>query len=673
MVSTVPLSIQTLRRYKKNSLIDTLRRNGVEAGEDNAMQVDLDMNSNKILNVLTDLDDPTSLVTRDAIYSKEEVEVFDSETLSAAKDYADSLSIGVVASESNVIALTGDPLVDLTTGTSYVRSANGSVFYVSGPLVDGERLVLNEDYEVTSPSKITLLSTFPAGTKLVQAYFDTPNSDSYAALSDTPLVPSTDIAKASQFKIGDVFFVQELGGARFEVQSPSTPLLVGDLELDSGYVAKLQPTPDGLWNILHFGATPNNTSTVYQDEFQGAVDRGIAFVPKGDYTVESLTIPSGHGILGEHRSLTRIFKSPDTEGHLVYSPAPTDTSNRHIRLENFTLHGNRALFTSEIQSDGVHIEGSGFEAESVLGKSVWCRAMTGSGWYIGPERNIPELYDCYGFDVDGHGLQVNSASDLIAVHCGFGSAGGNSVLVGTSATPVFIGCEIWWANGNASVNLYQNTTFMLIGCNLDRGRNGVVRVVGRVGVDDRHENGFINGCTFLGPRGVNGNGSDGDLNFIDLINTRGVNIVGNNFESTPSNGTDVLVDYIVSISGVVENVGWTGNNYSTDSRKPYLTDVYNEPGPFNTKLINLEARRAVFGSPNSTAVEMGRSTFGKVTRYKLDDIEYGAMAVRANGLRLTGTEGVTINHSALMRMTVQQHLMELLLENATTIHQDSLR
>lgn len=449
----------------------------------------------------------------------------------------------------------------------------------------------------------------------------------------------------STFPSGTTVNVRGIGNAKFLIQQEGTDLEAGDITATNKSVCKIQPMDNGQWNVLHFGAVPDNTSVVYQEAFQNAVDRGIIYVPKGDYTVTSLTIPSGGGIIGEHRTLTRIFKEPNTAGHLVYSPPPTNNADSLIRLEHLTLHGNRALFTDANVSDGVHIAGGRFEAQSVLAKSVWCRGMTGSGWYIGAKRNIPELYDCYGFDVDGHGLEVNSVSDLIAVHCGFGSAGGNSVLVGTSGKPVFIGCEIWWANGNASVNLYQNTTFMLIGCKLKLGRNGVVRVVGRVGVDDRHENGFINGCSFFGPRGVDGNGSDGDLNFIDLINTRGVNIVGNNFESTPSNGADVLVDYIVSISDVVENVGWTGNNYSTDSRKPYVTGVYSAPGagPFNTKLINLEARRAVFGSPNNTAVEMGRSTFGKVTLYKLDDIEYGAMSVRANGLRLKGQSGVTFN------------------------------
>lgn len=458
-------------------------------------------------------------------------------------------------------------------------------------------------------------------------------------------VSTVDEMIKSCLPVGYKISCNELSGAEFDVLEIGASQKDGDRVTDEGLILALKPMPNNQWNVLHFGAIPDNTSVSYQEQIQKAVNRGIAYIPRGIYRIESIQIPYGNGIVGEHRTETRLEKVPDTDGHAIYSPAPTQNNRPYIRLENFTVFGNRGLYTEPYVCDGIHIAGDAlYPSEAVVAKNVYCRAMTGNGWYIGPERNVAELYDCYGYDVDVDGLQVNSSSDLIVIHGGFGSAGSNSVQISTSATPVLIGCEIWWADGNASVNLYQNTTFMLKGCNLDRGRNGVVRVVGRQGVDNRHENGFIEGCTFLGPRGAGGAGVDGDLNFIDLINTRGINICGNSFESYPAGGTDVLVNYIVSTSGTVENVNWVGNHYGEFGiDAPYVNGVWDNPTPFTSHFSNLYARRAFFGAPDNSAVEMARSTFGEVTRYLLGATEYGAMSVRSDGIRLNGNSGVAIN------------------------------
>lgn len=51
----------------------------------NSMNATLDMNGNKIINVVTDLDDPNSLVSRKDVYSRQEVDAKDEEILSKAK------------------------------------------------------------------------------------------------------------------------------------------------------------------------------------------------------------------------------------------------------------------------------------------------------------------------------------------------------------------------------------------------------------------------------------------------------------------------------------------------------------------------------------------------------------------------------------------------------------
>ena len=113
-------------------------------GEPNAMQNDLDMNSNDILN--------TNRIDTDMLRLN-------------GQDIISTGDLGVALSE--VIELTsGQKIVTFTHG---ITSAS---FYLTGPDVDNGRLVISEDYTISAGTNtITLTESYPAGTKIFSVYY----------------------------------------------------------------------------------------------------------------------------------------------------------------------------------------------------------------------------------------------------------------------------------------------------------------------------------------------------------------------------------------------------------------------------------------------------------------------------------------------------------------------
>jgi len=123
---------------------NVLRRDGVTQGQDNSMKVDLDMNSNRILN----LPAPQSL----------------SEPLRKADVPNYVLEAG------NVIITDTTETITLTSGQSTVifvsNTTTKAKYYMSGDNSDRGLLLEVEDYSVTNLTTIELASTFPAGSKI---------------------------------------------------------------------------------------------------------------------------------------------------------------------------------------------------------------------------------------------------------------------------------------------------------------------------------------------------------------------------------------------------------------------------------------------------------------------------------------------------------------------------
>lgn len=105
-VSTIPAINSELEAISQ-AFEDTLSRLG---DSPNQLEADLDANGNAILNVVTDPDNPNSLVSRNDIYIKEEVDSRDDETLAAAQAYVNQVA-NIQATEISVtdVLVVGTP------------------------------------------------------------------------------------------------------------------------------------------------------------------------------------------------------------------------------------------------------------------------------------------------------------------------------------------------------------------------------------------------------------------------------------------------------------------------------------------------------------------------------------------------------------------------------------
>lgn len=99
----------------------------------NQMEADLDMNGNEILNVVTDPNNPDSLVSRKDVYLQSEVDTKDATVLSQAQEYADAAANGVATSVVRYVQ-EDLPTPPILTGARWYKPSDGItyVYYVDG-------------------------------------------------------------------------------------------------------------------------------------------------------------------------------------------------------------------------------------------------------------------------------------------------------------------------------------------------------------------------------------------------------------------------------------------------------------------------------------------------------------------------------------------------------------
>lgn len=459
------------------------------------------------------------------------------------------------------------------------------------------------------------------------------NTQTFPSLSGIPFVLSVAEAQSTLFTVGNSFVLAARYNAQYEVKSSSTTALRGDITLGNGNIAVLLPMDDGGYNALQVGATGDGVVNDTLD-VQGAIDRGSrAWLPNATYNISHLTLEGGKTLEGESLKGVYIIKIADSANHLITIPV----SDKPAYIRSMYLDGQKNLNTDNVALDGIHCTDTTLTGKfSVEARDVYVERTTGKGWYIGLLRNKPHMTYCYGFncgiagDTTADGLHVNSSSDAyIGEGCGFGSNQGRSILIATSATPVVSETEIWWSNHRANIEFFECKDFMLRGCNLDRARVSALRVQGRTGTsrdtpDGFHENSFVIGNTFKNPKGDNGAGSNGDLNFIDVFNSKGLIVSSNNFNYDIENG-DVKVDYIISATNS-SNITWVGNSTApdgdayqcyvsgiTDNEAALWSDLTEIPHKFRGKV------RVQSGSPSLEFVAEDLALTSRFSRWRVEN------------------------------------------------------
>lgn len=256
------------QKIENEFINNTLRRDGVLVGEDNSMKIDLDMNNNKILNVLTDINDPLSLVARGAVYVKSEVDSKDTDTLNNAKAYTESY------------ANAGDAAT-LSAAFNYADAAGNSTKYVQEAVPTTNLRQGNRWYK---PSEATTYVYYEDGDsgqwveEPVQSAEGTLRSELAATDSDVLLggvkakylkpFDSVVSMKAANLSVGQSvstsgYYAGSVeGAANYIIVAASTGTADGGLfhDLGNGLQAKL--IKEGKAKISQFGVTSTSSTTI---------------------------------------------------------------------------------------------------------------------------------------------------------------------------------------------------------------------------------------------------------------------------------------------------------------------------------------------------------------------------------------------------------------------------
>ena len=292
----------------ENELNDKVLYRDNPNGEPNAMAQELDMNTNRIINL------PEPVSPNDAARLQD---------LTTATLDPDS----IIATQTEAATLTAGQ----TTVVFATYETEGASFHLSGPNVDDARLVLGRDFIVTSSTTIQLSQSYPAGTTLqllrnaiagedalviqAQAAYDT-----VAQMKLDFSVAGTLIQTKGYYTAGDG------GGASYLVAASQTVDGYGDHALAGGTVALLQPGSP--IDVKQYGAKGDGSA-----EGSAAIEQAVAraysvgtalYWQEGDYT-SLATIPNLHKV--RHTGTGVIVRGA---GRFTLDPEPSDTNYLYV-------------------------------------------------------------------------------------------------------------------------------------------------------------------------------------------------------------------------------------------------------------------------------------------------------------------------------------------------------
>jgi hypothetical protein len=354
-------------------------------GEDNTMQVDLDMNSNRMLN----LPAPSG--------PNEPVRVQDLPNF-----IVEGNDLLLVTREEELVLTAGQTAVTLSTLTT-----TQTAFYISGLSVDQGRLVNNTDYTVTNTTQIVLAESYPTGTRLTAVQ----NEGVADLISDIQTFDNVASMQAASLGVGDTALCKRfyaggelVEGLLFNIVAENTGTdNNGDFhDLVNGLQAKL--VNKGFAHILNFGAA--SQPAVSTDAFVNALSstRNVSFENTEEiiYDVNApVMLRNMTNLKGSGQQSARIG---DT---LSYYSGVTKTNNSTVVITNPqrpTQTVDCLFYTNGLWEDGkfpqnFKLENMTLKSDSPSTSSVAVYQLQGSGMQMESVDILDFAYafECYEF------------------------------------------------------------------------------------------------------------------------------------------------------------------------------------------------------------------------------------------------------------------------------------
>lgn len=257
-------------------------------GEPNAMAQELDMNSNRVINLLEPVNPNDAARLQDVTTSS-----LDPDT--------------VIATQTEAVTLTAGQ----TTVVFTAYETTGSSFNISGPNTDDSRLVLGRDFSVPNSTTILLTQSYPAGTLIqllrnkVAGGGDTIVVEAQGAYDTVAQMKGSTPAVGELISTKGYYVAGDGGGASYLVAASQTVDGYGDHDLAGGTVVLLQAGT--LVSAKQYGAKYDNATDDSAAHNAGlaalsAAGGGVLSLPSGTTRANIVNTFDKVGIIGEGRS-----------------------------------------------------------------------------------------------------------------------------------------------------------------------------------------------------------------------------------------------------------------------------------------------------------------------------------------------------------------------------------
>lgn len=567
-VSTIAAINAELEKVEQ-AIDDQLDRTPDE-GEANQLEATLDMNSNKIINAFTDVDDPDSLLTvgdADGLYLREDGSIPLSGDLDADGNRITGLPNPIDNTEAARKKYVDSLISAITAETGFNPYASYSFSSVQN-LKDG---IVNNDSAFSQDISEFLKDVLDTQDLKVSTV------GYYGSFAPEAVAPSG----------GANYILTTRTRARAEKGGSWVPDTYGDHYLFGGteYVAILDNEANVL-DVRQMGMLPNFVD--YTDNFQAAINRSQnVYVPKGAYTIGKVTATQDVYIHGDGYPHSRLdFKAGET-GYMI------DTVGYVLTMSNIRLFGG--LTSTQKANDSISATRSGLSYSSQNGTKIdgiqvdgfaeqgihandtsngfWERSIVTNSIfknnYMGINTGLFGEYTRY--------TDNDITSNYIGIAVRSGNITANDNKIAKNGLGVFLdGDNVNDGHGNFSNNLINHNTYPIFARNIDNGHNflgnqmfeGIIKIENCTGV--MIHGGILNVTEF----DLDGTGA----NYI--MNNEMFPSYGNVINASVSNGTLMFNNFfndgtfLGDISSRTVKAKEVGAELSVDGITEYPKSVY---------------------------------------------------------------------------------------------------
>ncbi len=419
---------------------NVLRRDGLDTGESNQLEVDIDMNSNGLINVREGVNNSDAinygqLTQAIAAASSGLISVLDEEQVATAGQTVFTLTEVTYSTDVNNLSIYINGVRQ--SHSSYTETSTTTVTF-SSPLDLGDKVlfVVNEAQTINTTDAQNV--TYKGGPSTVADELNI-RAEPFDTVDD--MVNSPDLVLGQVVSTLGYHSVGDGGGNDYSIVNTGTGVDDGGRFIDLTGSPTLQAKGlfvEGFYNVKQWGATGDGITddVVFMqncEAYVSGIGGGKIFVPNGEYKLDSNTVTGlsqfgwmirGDNITVEFESTAAILKPINSALRKAMVIASEAVSNPPTTIKNIKVlggqidggNGDSGAVTNE-SSHGIDIR----NAENVDISGMYIHSCRGDQILIG--------YGSTNVNVDSNTLDGNKASSISGVRQGIAVTSGEELNI----------------------------------------------------------------------------------------------------------------------------------------------------------------------------------------------------------------------------------------------------